>query len=684
VCRNPLDHDLSSCPECGATAGTGSAASADAHNDAIRHNVQKALGDEYSLLSTLGRGGMGVVYLARQRGLERLVAVKVLSPTIATPEGRERFRREARMAAGLTHPAILPVYAFGEAEEIPFIVMGYVRSETLADQLRHERRLPLERARKILADLASALDYAHRHGVIHRDIKPENILLEDESDRALLMDFGIAKSHSTIGGMTATGVAVGTPKYMSPEQAVGDRKMDGRSDIFSLGLVAYEMLAGYAPFAGHGEKFLGPMQSGVTPLSDAAPDVPDDLAMAVMRCLAPNPEDRWPDARSFGLAVTRGNAEAGVPDELREIAGYGSYALLWVVVWGIMTARAYADGTGSVMLLLSTLLVPVGFALQAWNIRRAGFSIRQIVRTGLWPPKWWGLWWPRALRRPDDMWLALPQSARVGRVGLTAFFVATPGLAYIERLAASSGATADTLGALRTTEYMLIAAATAGIGLLAVRWKSRGMSTDQLARLLVGSTTGGTFWRQPQISPLLQQTDGGAKTSPTSPHEYLRAVSDAAEALAGSARAQGSEAVAAARTLLAAIEDLDRQLDALRRDADPVEVMRVQERFAVIGEGHGSGDDDMEQMRELLRRQLDVFSRLGARHELVSDQRGHVFDQLQLLWSSVRQLGREDATPTARASCLEALRAQCLGIERRAQIEIKSGDVAMPSPAHSS
>ncbi|MEP7348201.1 MAG: serine/threonine-protein kinase, partial [Gemmatimonadaceae bacterium] len=192
--------------------------------------MQRALGDQYKLLSMLGRGGMGVVYLARQGGLERLVAVKVLSPSIATPESRERFRHEARMAAGLTHPNILPVYAFGEAGELPYIVMGYVRSETLADQLRHERRVPLGRARKILADLASALDYAHRHSVIHRDIKPENILLEDGSDRALLMDFGIARSRTAGAPITASGIAVGTPMYMSPEQATGDRDIDHRSD----------------------------------------------------------------------------------------------------------------------------------------------------------------------------------------------------------------------------------------------------------------------------------------------------------------------------------------------------------------------------------------------------------------------------------------------------------------------
>ena len=251
----------------------------------MRRVVQRALGDHYRILSVLGRGGMGMSICAASRA-GPLVAVKVLSPSIASPESRERFRREARMAAGLTHPAILPVYAFGEAGEVPYIVMGYVRSETLADQLRHESRVPVERARRILGDLAGALDYAHRHGVIHRDIKPENILLEDESDRALLMDFGIAKSQVADGTITASGVAVGTPKYMSPEQASGNNDIDGRSDIYSLGLVAYEMFAGHAPFRGAHGMFVSDTIDRPPPLSTVAPDVPQDLAMAIMRCLA--------------------------------------------------------------------------------------------------------------------------------------------------------------------------------------------------------------------------------------------------------------------------------------------------------------------------------------------------------------------------------------------------------------
>jgi predicted Ser/Thr protein kinase len=648
----------------------------------VRQQVQDALGAEYKLLNLLGSGGMGVVYLARQQGLERLVAVKVQSPSIDASQSRERFRREARMAAGLTHPGILPVYAFGEAGDLPYIVMGYVRSETLADRLRHQRRLPVEHARRILADLANALDYAHRHGVIHRDIKPENILLEDESERALLMDFGIAKSHQAEVTLTATGVAVGTPGYMSPEQRLGD-PIDGRSDIYSLGLVAYEMLVGYAPFVGPNEAFRG---REATPLAKAAPNVPEDLSRVIMRCLAQDPNDRWPDARSFCVAVTRGDAEAGVPDELRAIAGFGSWALLWFVVWGVIATRAFAAGSGSVMLLLSALLVPVGFALQGLHVHRAGFGLRQILSVGFWPPKWWGLWWPGALRRPDDMWHELPHSARLGRIALTVFFVATPSLAYVERLAAGNGARL-TPGILRSVGYALIALTAVAISVLALRWRSRGVGNDQLARWLVGSTTSGSFWREPQISPLLRPVDGERPTGPSTPHEYLRAISNAAEGLAGSARAPGSDAIAAARTLLGGIESMDAEIASLRRNADPIEVLRVEERLAVLGEGSGRADHDQAQMRSLLRRQLEVFTRLKARQEQVVSVRSQLIEQLRSLWAAVRDLGNDDATPSARTISADSLRALCTAIESavfdRARTDFSAPLVASRSDAQS-
>jgi predicted Ser/Thr protein kinase len=653
------------CPACGEAVDAPRAFEA-ADDESVRRQVQRALGEQYRILSTLGRGGMGVVYLARQAGLERLVAVKVLAPDIGSRESHERFRREARMAAALNHPAILPVYAFGDAGDMPYIVMGYVRSETLADLLRHEMRLPVDRARRILCELAGALDYAHRHGVIHRDIKPENILLEDESERALLMDFGIAKSAHATGTITASGVAVGTPMYMSPEQVMG-AGVDARSDLYSLGLVGYEMLAGRTPFVGPYERLLADDKRHVPPLREVAPDVPDDLSNAIMRCIARQPDDRWPDARSLGLAIEAGNAEAGVPDELRAMSGFGAWTALWFAAWGTIAVRAWFAGSGSLMLILSALLVPVGFALQAWHLHRGGFSLRQIAYVSFWPPKWWGLWWPRGLRRPDDMWHALPRSARFGRAMLTLFFVVTPALVYVERLVGFSPTTAAWQAALRSAEYGIIVLTAVAIGALAMRWSGRGLDVDQLARWLVGSTTSGSFWRAPQVSPLLDDPKREETKGPTTPHDYLRAISEAAATLQGSARAAGSDAVAAARTLMAAIDACDAELRVLRRDADPLEASRIQERLALLGETGDEGVtyDDQAQMRQLLRHQLELFARLGVRQEMVAARRRQLADRMSSLWHALRQLAREGVgVPTGeRATDREALRALCLSIE---------------------
>ena len=188
---------------------------------------------------------MGAVYLAIERSLERLVAIKVLSPEIsAVAENTERFRREARIAARLAHPNIVPLYAFGEVDGLWYYVMGYVRGGSLAERLSFEGRLPCEVVQRVLSELADALDCAHGQGIIHRDIKPGNVLLEAGSGRPLLADFGIARSVDAGERLTATGLVIGTPTYMSPEQAIGAREIDGRSDIYSLGVLAYEMLTG--------------------------------------------------------------------------------------------------------------------------------------------------------------------------------------------------------------------------------------------------------------------------------------------------------------------------------------------------------------------------------------------------------------------------------------------------------
>src|SRR6267378_7437112 len=210
-----------------------------------------ALADRYRIERELGHGGMATVYLARDVKHEREVALKVLRPELAAVLGAERFLHEIKVTAHLQHPHILPLHDSGEADSFLFYVMPYVEGETLRDKLRREKQLPMAEAIEITRAVASALDYAHRHGVIHRDIKPENILLHD--GQALVADFGIALAVSAAAGgsrLTETGLSLGTPHYMSPEQAMGERALDARSDIYSLSAVLYEMLAGEPPYTG--------------------------------------------------------------------------------------------------------------------------------------------------------------------------------------------------------------------------------------------------------------------------------------------------------------------------------------------------------------------------------------------------------------------------------------------------
>src|SRR6201988_1429862 len=212
--------------------------------------LQSALADRYRLDREAGAGGMATVYLAQDIRHARPVAVKVLRPELAAVIGAERFLAEIKLTANLQHPHILPLFDSGEADSHLFYVMPFVEGESLRARLNREKQLPVAEAVRIATEVASALDYAHRHGVVHRDIKPENILLHD--GQALVADFGIALAMTTAGGtrMTETGMSLGTPHYMSPEQAMGEREITARSDVYALGCVLYEILIGEPPFSG--------------------------------------------------------------------------------------------------------------------------------------------------------------------------------------------------------------------------------------------------------------------------------------------------------------------------------------------------------------------------------------------------------------------------------------------------
>jgi serine/threonine-protein kinase len=271
----------------------------------LREELNAVLTDRYAIERELGRGGMAFVFLAQDLKHRRPVAIKVLRPDLAAALGAERFLREIEIAARLTHPHILPLHDSGAAGGFLYYVMPYLEGESLRDRLNRETPLPLDDALRITREIADALSYAHRHGVVHRDIKPENILFE--AGHAVVSDFGIARAVSAAGGdkLTETGIAVGTPAYMSPEQAAGTAPLDGRSDLYSLACVAYEMLAGQPPFTGPSARVIlaRHVLDPVPPLRTARSTVSGAIEQAITRALGKLPQDRFVTAAQFAEAL---------------------------------------------------------------------------------------------------------------------------------------------------------------------------------------------------------------------------------------------------------------------------------------------------------------------------------------------------------------------------------------------
>ena len=278
--------------------------------------LNTTLADRYLIERELGHGGMATVYLARDLKHDRLVAVKVLHPELAAYLGAERFLREIRIAARLTHPHILPLHDSGESGGVLYYVMPFVDGESLRDLLTRVKQLPLDQAVRITREVADALRYAHAHDVVHRDIKPENILLEAE--HAVVADFGIARAVGAAGGekLTQTGLAVGTPAYMSPEQAAGGSDVDARSDLYSLACVLYEMLAGQPPFTGPTAESVARQHlvAEVPNVSRVRPAVPPQLDAALTRALAKTPADRFAGTHQFAEALTTALPDAATGD----------------------------------------------------------------------------------------------------------------------------------------------------------------------------------------------------------------------------------------------------------------------------------------------------------------------------------------------------------------------------------
>jgi eukaryotic-like serine/threonine-protein kinase len=356
-------------------------------------SLERAVAGRYAIERELGRGGMGVVLLARDLSLERPVALKLLPAMMAAqPVLRERFLREARTAAGLSHPHIVPIHAVEAHEAIVFIAMAYVDGETLADRVRRTGPLPPHEVARILREVAWALAYAHGRGIVHRDIKPDNILIERGSGRALVTDFGIARARNgpdVANRLTLEGQLLGTAAFMSPEQGA-DEPVDGRSDLYALGGVGYFALVGRAPFEATTLEamLVARYTRAAPPVASARPDVPPTLAAAIDRCLAREPQDRYPSAEVVAEALSEVTGITGTQYVALPVRSFlrAAEQSVWLATLIVVFTLIYGlPGTRNIFALVAGIVFAVGvlsidLVRRARELQEEGFGAADVRR----------------------------------------------------------------------------------------------------------------------------------------------------------------------------------------------------------------------------------------------------------------------------------------------------------------
>ena len=664
ACQSTLGDDARFCAHCGVAVPEEPAA----QGDLVRAALQAKLQAQYRIVRLLGRGGMGSVYLARDLALDREVAIKVVRTDSFEREIQDRLRREARTAARLSHPNIVPLHAFGEVEGMPYFVMGYVRGESLATRLRRDVKLSHEEARRILADLAEALDHAHRQGVVHRDVKPDNVLLDDESGRALLTDFGVAKALGRSETLTAVGSVVGTPSYMSPEQAAGRGDIDGRSDIYSLGVMAYAMLTGRLPFEGKtaADVLTKHLTQPPQPLRSLAPTLPDSTALAVERCLAKDPARRFQDARSLKLAVGV-SEEAQLPDTLKAVQGQGVLAAYIVV---LVVATVAGTGVPSAGLLFLAGAFAIAYGVVTALLLREGQTVGESQHAIWTEPSWWPLWYPRGLRRRGNVWDRLP--ALVRRVRTVP--VAIAGAALLFALGQQfRDDIARWHGFSPAYHFGLFAVLVVGLGGLAALWlglmlrarrtlERGGLDTADARRVVLSVPPSRTsFWARPHVAAVLAPAPRAENTGRfDSPHDQLQSILRNADELSGPLRTLGAQAAVAARQLLVSIEHADRELAELARSLDAGEEDRLATRIEALGTASA-------EIRQLLEKQLELARELSARIAEGREQRNHSVEMLKTLALHLTSLrARAAEAPSEVASVSQRVRALCDQIDGQA------------------
>ena len=645
ACQAPVPQDAAFCPKCASPVTSGATTA----SDPLLAALEKTVGSEFEIMHLLGRGGMGAVYLAREYSLDRLVAIKVLLPEATTGDNRERFKREARTAAKLTHPNIVPLHAFGEAEGMMYFVMGFVQGETLKGKLERGGKIDPDETRRILGDIAGALHYAHERGVVHRDVKPDNILIEDESGKPLLTDFGVARSVASKETLTQVGTTLGTPHYMSPEQAAGEKEIDGRSDLYSLGVVGYQMLSGRLPFEGDNvrEVMVQHVTKEPVALKTLVPSLPDDLVRTIAHCLTKEPDNRVADGQSIQNAF--GVASAGkeeVPEELDDalqrinaglvFVGMGLYGAYTFLLLGAPALVAAFGGCALVGLIV--------FNNIDRDLKKSRLISRNWSELLYWikKPRWWVCWWPRSLRRSDDLWDRYPKPIKSfsnAYAMVLVFGIALPPILIRIATGADFSVTGKFIG---RTLSVTVLAILGWNGVRLWRWaKGLGLDSKSIQKLMGLPPPDSWFWKRPDIQRLLLPPGGeiaAVDSVSRTPTGYLQALSDAAHKLDGPRRDIAGEAASVGREILSAIEALDRQIEDLAADSDGAELARLKQKLDALGEPDQSEPENKRRMRELLRQQLEFVQGLADQLEAANDRRARLLDMLKTLWLQVANL----------------------------------------------
>ena len=648
--------------------------------DALREALERALGAQYTVVGLLGRGGMGAVYLARERLLDRLVAIKVLPAERSDDGSRERFLREARTAAQLSHPNVVPLLSFGDLGDTLFYIMRYVDGESLEHRVQRDGKLSVPEVRRILAEVADALTEAHRLGIVHRDIKPDNVMIERGTGRAMLTDFGIARQLGSGRSLTGTGLILGSPQYMSPEQASGDRDVDARSDLYSLGVLGYRMLTGRLPFEGESvrELLVQQVMQQPTAIASHIPDAPLDLTDALMRCLEKEPERRWNSAESFRFAIAVRTGDAfEVPEQLEGLPRIGTRALMssYTVSVGLVSLYAYTNdrtwlnfAIGGSILALVAPVVPFGL-----RRRRFGMSWGQVLRMAFWPPS--GLlfrWWPKPLRPPGDLFERLPQSVRRVRMWTTATF-SFVGLVSVPLVLASFVAGLAHVDLMRQLFQLgMFSCILAMLSLLpmtigANRWRKRWSLTPlEVEKLAYEPTHGSRFWERPSIAALLRGDDAPASESATTVEGMLQSLNELASKLPDGATSIAREAADAARDLARELRALDERIGEMAKQSDPAEQNRLKQRLAALGPEREGQPDGAREMRALLQGQVDLFAKFDASRRELELRRDTMLELLRTLWLQMMNYRAQVARAGDATELSGSIRELCHSIERRA------------------